>query len=184
MTYFVSLRIVAIIIGLLYIAVHLPGVLAPHWLVRRAKTFPRNYPLGIVLMLGATLWFVILTGVMDLGELSNLRFQMMAVWTLAGVAVVIFVPGFLALRGLGCLLLLGAALVLDATFLAQTPARYFLTVLAYFWVILGMVLVYSPHLGRDGLEKITATAGRCRLFSWPGITFGVLLLVLGLFVYP
>ena len=121
---FVSLKITAIIIGLLWHLAPSPVCAG----VRRgftslARSLARNYPLGIVLMLAATLWFVTLTGLMDLGEISTCACKLMAVWTIAGVLVVIFVPGFLAARGLGCLLLLAAALVLDAAFLATTPWR-------------------------------------------------------------
>jgi hypothetical protein len=184
MTYFVSLRWTAIIIGLLYVAGHLPPALAPEKFGSLLKSLPRNYPLGVVLMLAATIWFVVLTGLMDLGEISNLRVQLMTVWTAGGVLMIIFVPGFLAARALGCLLLLGAAVVLDAAFLALTPWRYLLTLLAYAWVIIGMVLVYSPHLCRDTIDYLTKTPGRFRSFAWPGVLFGLALIVLGIFVYP
>lgn len=184
MTYFVSLKITAIVIGLLVIAGHLPLALAPERLGPLLRTLPRNYFLGVVLMLAATIWFTVLTGVMDLGEISGIRTQLMTVWSVAGVLVVIFVPGFLAVRGLGCLLLLGAAVVLDAAFLVQTPWRFVMTVLAYYWVIAGMVLVYSPHLWRDAIEYVTRTPQRLRLYSWPGVAFGMVIIVLGLFVYP
>jgi hypothetical protein len=184
MTYFVSLKITAIVIGLLYLVFHLPGALAPARAAHRLRHLPNNYPLGIALMLAATIWFVVLTGTMDLGELSGMRMQLMTVWAVAGVLMVIFVPGFLAVRGLGCLLLLAAALILDAAFLVQTPARYVMTLLAYVWAISGMVLVYSPHLGRDGVNYVTANAHRLRLFSWPGAVLGLVLIVLGIFVYP
>jgi hypothetical protein len=184
MTYFVSLKITAIIIGLLCLAGHLPLALAPAKLGPVLRTLPRNYPLGVVLMLLATLWFTTLTGVMDLGEISSARTQLMAVWLIAGVLLVIFVPGFLAARGLGCLLLLAAALVIDAAFLATTPWRYVMTLLAYYWVIAGMVLVYSPHLWRDAINYVTQTPQFLALFSWPGVVFGVVLIALGIFVYP
>jgi hypothetical protein len=135
-------------------------------------------------MLAATLWFVILTGVMDLGELSGMRVQLMAVWAAAGILLVIFVPGFLAIRGLGCLLLLAAALILDAAFLVQIPARYVMTLLAYLWAVSGMVLVYSPHLGRDAFYFATETRRRLQAFCWPGVAFGLLLIFLGIFIYP
>jgi uncharacterized protein YjeT (DUF2065 family) len=184
MTYFVSLKITAIIIGALCILGHLPLALAPQKLGALLRTLPRNYPLGVVLMLSATLWFTTLTGLMDLGEISGARMQLMAVWAIAGVLVVIFVPAFLAARGLGCLLLLAAAVVLDAAFLATTPWRYVMTLLAYYWVVAGMVLVYSPHLWRDAINYVTQTPERLRLFSWPGAVFGVVLIALGIFVYP
>ncbi len=184
MTYFVSLKITAIIVGLLISLGHLPLALAPERFGALMRTLPRNYPLGVVLMLAATLWFTTLTGMMDLGEISNIRVQLMTVWAVAGVLVVIFVPGFLAARGLGCLLLLAAALVLDATFLVTTPWRYVMTLLAYWWVIAGMVLVYSPHLWRDAINYMTQTPQRLRQASWPGVAFGLILIALGIFVYP
>jgi hypothetical protein len=184
MTYFVSLKWTAIIIGLLSIACHLPPALAPDKFAPWLKSLPRNYPLGVVLMLAATIWFVVLTGVMDLGEISSARTQLMAAWAAGGVLTVIFVPAFLAPRGLGCLLLLGAAVILDAAFLVQTPWRFVMTLLAYWWVIAGMVLVYSPHLWRDAIRYVTATPQRFRLFSWPGVLFGLVLIALGFFVYP
>lgn len=184
MTYFVSLKITAIAIGLLYLAAHLPGALAPAVTAHRLRLLSRNYPLGAVLMLAATIWFVTLTGLMDLGELSNMRMQLMVVWAIAGILVVIFVRGFLPIRGLGCLLLLAAALILDAAFLVETPARYVMTLLAYLWAISGMILVYSPHLGHHALEYATATRQRLHAFCWPGVVFGLVLIVLGIFVYP
>ena len=184
MTYFVSLRLTAIVLGILYILTHLPGALAPGRFGAIAQRLTRNYPLGVTLMLLATLWFVVLTGTMDLGEISNVRIQLMAVWAVAGVLVAIFVPGFLTLRGLGCLMLLAAALMLDAAFLALTPWRYVVTLLSYVWVIAGMVLVYSPHIGRNAVFWITRTEEQTRVFCWPGVALGLLLLVLGIFVYP
>ena len=184
MTYFVSLRLTAIVLGLIYVASHLPAALAPVRYIDWTRRLVRSYPLGVVLMLLATLWFVVLTAVMDLGEISNLRVQLMSVWAIAGILMAIFVPGLLVLRGLGCLLLMASALLLDAAFLAQTPWRYFVTVLAYGWVILGMVLVYSPHVGRRFLDWAAQDSERVRVFAWPGVAFGLLLLVLGIWVYP
>ena len=184
MTYFVSLKITAIIIGILALLGHLPAALLPRTVGPVLKSLPRNYPLGVVLMLAATIWFTVLTGVMDLGEISSARMDLMAVWAVSGVLVVIFVPGFLAARGLGCLLLLAAALVLDACFLVTTPWRYVMTLLAYYWVIAGMVLVYSPHLWRDAINYVTQSPQRLQMFSWPGAVFGVALIALGIFVYP
>lgn len=182
--YYVSLRITAIILGVLYLASHLPAALWPAKSALWAQKLSRNYPLGVVLMLLATLWFVVLTGLMDLGEISNIRVQLMAVWAVAGVLLAIFVRGFLTLRALGCLLLLAAALMLDATFLAQTAWRYVVTIIAYLWVILGMVLVYSPHIGRKWIDWAGETTEKMRVLAWPGVALGLLLIVLGIWVYP
>jgi hypothetical protein len=184
MTYFVSLKITAFVVGVLCLVGHLPFALAPQRWTALLRSLPRSYPLGVILMLAATVWFTALTGMMDLGEISSIRPQLMVVWALAGLLMVIFVPGFLAVRGLGCLMLLGAAVILDACFLAATPWRYVLTLLAYWWVIAGMVLVYSPHRGRDAIQFITDSPQRLRLFAWPGVGLGALIIVLAIAVYP
>jgi hypothetical protein len=184
MTYFVSLKITAIIVGLVAILAHLPFALAPERLTPALRGLPRNYPVGVVLMLAATIWFTALTGMMDLGEISSIRGQLMAVWAISGVLLAIFVPSFLAARGFGCLLLLTGAVILDACYLVATPWRYVLTVTAYLWVIMGMVLVYSPHYGRDMIQFVTDSPQRLRLFSWPGVVYGALVIVLAIFVYP
>jgi hypothetical protein len=184
MTYFVSLRLTAIVLGLIYLGGHLPAALAPARFGKWTRRLSNNYPLGVVLMILATLWFVVLTGLMDLGEISNIRVQLMAVWAIAGVLLAIFVRGFLTLRALGCLLLLAAALMLDAAFLATTPWRYVVTLLAYVWVIAGMVLVYSPHIGRKALDWAAENTERMRVLGWPGVAAGLLLIVLGIWVYP
>ena len=44
MTYFVSLKITALLIGLFYVVTHLPGALAPAWTARRVKALPRIIP--------------------------------------------------------------------------------------------------------------------------------------------
>ena len=75
-------------------------------------------------------------------------------------------------------------MILDACFLAATPWRYVLTLLAYWWVIAGMVLVYSPHKGRDAIQFMTDSPRRLRLFAWPGVGLGALIVVLAIFVYP
>jgi hypothetical protein len=85
MTYFVSLKITAIIVGLLLALGHLPMTLAPERATPTLRKLPRNYPLGVVLMLAATIWFVTLTGLMDLGEISSIRTQLMAVWAISGI---------------------------------------------------------------------------------------------------
>ena len=57
--------------------------------------------------------------------------------------------------------------MLDAAFLVQTPWRFVVTILAYYWVIAGMVLVYSPHLGRDAVVYATQTPQRLRFSRGP-----------------
>jgi len=103
---------------------------------------------------------------MDLGEISSARAQLMTVWVVAGVLLVIFVPGFLAARGLGCLLLLGAAVILDAAFLVTTPWRFVMTILAYYWVIGGWCSFTVPISG--AMRSTTRPRRRNVCGGYPG----------------
>jgi uncharacterized protein YjeT (DUF2065 family) len=59
-----------------------------------------------------------------------------------------------------------------------------LTILAYAWVIKGMILVYSPHFARDAIQFVTQSPQRLRFLSAIGVAYGVLILALAIFVYP
>jgi uncharacterized protein YjeT (DUF2065 family) len=81
-------------------------------------------------------------------------------------------------------LLLAAAVILDAAFLTQIPASFVMKILAYVWVVWGMIFVYSPHYWRSVIDFATRTPERLRLLSWPGVAFGLFLIGLALCVYP
>jgi hypothetical protein len=183
MTYDLSLKWVTLVIGFLYLAGHLPGVLAPELFAKIARRFPRHYPAGVILTLAAGIWFCWLTATTDLGEMSPWRNTLVSVWAAGTILMVIFVPTFLAVRGLAFLLLLGTEVILSAAFMTDTDARYVMTVLAYVWAIVGMILVASPYHLRDALEWAFKTPQRCRILCAAGSLFGVLLLILGAFVY-
>jgi hypothetical protein len=174
---------VAIVVGAIYISVHLPGALFPKAFIPFVKQFPRNYPLGIILTLAAGIWFTAITATTDLGELSPYREKLVFIWIVATILTVIFVPSFLAVRGLSMLMLLGTCVILDAAFLLDTPARLIMTCLAYVWAILGIIWVCSPYLFRDAVNICLKDEYRCRLLAWPGAIFGLALIALGIFVY-
>lgn len=183
MTYDVSLHWVALVIGAMYLIGHLPGMFWPEKTSRVIKRFPRNYPVGVVLTLAAGIWFCWLTATTDLGEMSGMRNTLVVAWAAGAILLVIFVPTFLAVRGLAFLLLLGTEVILCAAFLVDSESRLVMTVLAYVWAITGMVLVASPYYLRDVLDFVLKTPQRCRLFSVVGVAFGAVILALGLFVY-
>ena len=115
-------------------------------------------------------------------------------WAWARPLVVIGVPiaywlviqsadQFLALRGLAALLLLVAKVALDAADLSDLPLRLIVTVLAYLWVCAAIWMASAPHQVRDVIGFIPANATRCRAAGFLGSLVGVLVVVLGLFVY-
>ncbi len=183
LTYDLPLSWVALVIAAIYLLAHVPGIFWPEAISAIAKKFPRHYPSGVVLTLVAGVWFCWLTATTDLGEMSGWRNVLVMVWAAGTVLMIVFVPTFLAVRGLAFLLLLGAEVILSAAFVVDNQARLVMTVLAYAWAIAGMVLVASPFYFRDALAVALKTPLRCRLLSLAGAVFGLVLLALGLFVY-
>jgi len=184
MIYDFPLWLVAVVLGVMYLVGHLPGILKPERFYRFLQPLPRHHLLGIVLTGLAGFWFCWLTATPDLGELSPYRWNLMTGWAVGTVLLIAFVPTYLAVRGLGMLMLLAVYVMLDACFLVDSPTRLVVTMLAYVWALAGIVLVASPYLLRDLLDYTCRDTKRCRAFSAAGAAFGVVLLSLGLFVYP
>lgn len=183
MTYDISLKLVAIVLGVLVCIKGLLGIVFSEKLRFGMRGIARNFKLGIFLMILAMSWSVWLVSFVDLGEYSGLRHWLMLFFFLLGVATILFLPDLLAARALGILLLLGAEVLLSAAFPWQTPIRYVITLLAYVWAILGMVFVASPYRLRDLLFWFCDSRSRFLGWSWAKLIFGLVLIGLGLFIY-
>jgi len=95
------------------------------------------------------------------------------------VLVGIFMDELLAARALGGLLLLMGGPILDAARWHPSAWRYVLIVLAYVWIVAGMVFVLSPFRVRRFFDFITRSDARCRIGGAIRLAFGLLLLWLG-----
>ena len=74
--------------------------------------------------------------------------------------VIRYVDDFLAVRALGILGILAASPVLDAAFLQPPESRKLVVLLAYVWIVLGMVWVGVPHVLRDQIGWLNRSATR------------------------
>jgi hypothetical protein len=183
MIYHFSLSAVAIVLGVVYLLAHLPGVLWPGPVRSEVGRFPRHLPTGLVLTFIASVWWVTLLATTDLGEFSVYRNTLLTISIVLLTLTMLLAHQFLAVRGLALLLLLGAQVILDAAFLLDTPVRLVMTVLAYVWATTGIILIISPYRLRDFIEWASRSESRFRGLSWGGVAFGVFLLILGIFVY-
>lgn len=174
---FLSLRVVALIVGVLLLAAHgfafAKAADVRAWL----KSFPRSKTIGTALLAIDAIWAFLLIANMDLGEFTHLRTKLLIVVAVATFLTWRFVDEFLAVRALGMLLLLVAEPVLEATFLRPETSRLFLVVLAYAWVVLGMFWVGMPYLLRDQIGWIGKSDSRWRMACGAGVIYGVLLVV-------
>lgn len=172
---FLSLRAVALIVGVLLIALHGLAIAQSHSVRPWLKNLPRSMSAGTVLLALDALWAFLLIYFMDLGEFSHLRKPLLILIPIAAVLTYKFVDEFLAVRALGILLLLAAEPLLEAAFLRPETSRLLLVSLAYAWAVLGMFWVGMPYLLRDQIEWVGKTETRWKIACGAGLFYGVVM---------
>jgi len=160
----------------------LVGVTQPAKLAAAVKKFPRNLPLGIVLMLLGTAWFVWNVNNEPVADFSAFKPYMMAGFAAVGVLSCIYVQDFLAVRGLAIVLLLLGKLMVDTgrPHLGESPFVLVIQIWAYLMVVAGISFTIWPWKLRDLLDWATANDSRTRLLSGVRLAFAAFVLVLGL----
>lgn len=178
-----SLSILAILLGLGVIAVQLYGLRNPDAFQQWADEFPRSVGWGYVLVALATAWFLYNINRETIADFAPYKPMMLIGFGLLGFLTCLFVKDFLAVRGLAVVMLLLAKLMVDTARWAETEWRLVIVVWAYMMVIAGMWFTIAPWRFRDLLHWATANHQRIRWMSSCRLAFGLLVLVLGIFVY-
>ncbi|MGB7746396.1 MAG: hypothetical protein WBN75_03835 [Verrucomicrobiia bacterium] len=177
-----KLSLLSILLGLGMSVPQIYGLTKPVKFAAAARKFPRNLPVGIVLMLLATAWFVWNVNIEPIADFSAFKKYMIAGFVAVGILACIFVQDFLAVRGLAVVLLLLAKLMVDTgrPHLGATPWVYVIQIWAYLLVVLGIWFTVTPWKLRDILNWATATEDRIRIGSRIRLAFAVFVLILGL----
>lgn len=142
--------------------------------------FPRSKPIGIVLMLAATAWFLWNLKNETLADFSKFKPYLLAGFAAIGVLTCVYVSDFLAARGLALLLMLLGKVMVDTARWHESDWRWVISALAYLWVVAGMWLTISPWRLRDFLEWHNRTDQRIRTLAGARLLVAVLLVGLGL----
>jgi len=177
------LALVSSLVCALLVATRLPGLVAPAKYREHMLKFPRSVLWGRVLMgiVAAIVWVVMYRAATEDWAWAR---PLILVGVPVGYWLVIqYAPQFLAVRASAAVALLIAKQMLDAADLSELPARLVVTVLAYVWVIAAIWITISPHHVRDLVGYFMANDRRCRIACGAGLGVGVVLLVLGVFVY-
>lgn len=148
-----------------------------------SATFPRSKPIGWVLVLLATGWFLWHVQNETLADFTRFKPYLLAGFAAIGVLTCIYVGDFLAARGLALLLLLLAKLMVDTARWHPSDWRWVIAALAYVWVFAGMWLTISPWRLRDFLAWHNRTDGRIRTFAGGRLVLALVLVALGLTVF-
>ena len=177
-----KLSYLSLLLGIGLITPGILGITKPAQLAAAARKFPRNYPLGIVLMLLATGWFVWNVNNEPIADFSAYKSAMLIGFAAVGVGACIFVRDFLAVRALAVLFLLLAKLMVDTgrPHLSESPFVLIIQTWAYVLVVAGIWFIVTPWKLRDLLEFTTANETRVRIGSGIRLLFAMFILVLGL----
>jgi hypothetical protein len=171
-------------VGAIIMLANLAIVLAPGPLRRLLLAFPRSrWPAWLLTAvdLGWAGWVVYHASLG--GWIEGLKPSLFLLTPLAFILIVLYMDELLAPRALGGLLLLLANPILNAARWHLSPWHFVMTVLAYVWVVMGIVLVLSPFRFRQIVEFATRTDARCRVGGLLRSAFGLLLLALGMTVF-
>lgn len=181
----VKLSTLSIVLGLLAALPQIYGLVNPKGLAGYARQFPRHIPLGVVLMLGGTAWFLYNVKLEPIADFAPYKPFMMVAFGLIGLLTCVFVHDFLAVRGLAVVLLCLAKLMVDTgrPHLADTNWVWVIQGWAYLFVIAGIWLTISPWRLRDFIAWANATEARTRNLCLLRLAFCLLVVGLGMTVF-
>ncbi len=150
---------------------------------RWSASFPRSQPLGWLLTLVATAWFLGHVQSETLADFTKFKPYLLAGFASIGVLTCVYVNDFLASRGLALVLLLLAKLMVDTARWHVSEWRWVIAGLAYAWIIAGIWLTISPWRLRDFFEWQNRTDSRLRTLAFARLAVAAVLVLLGLTAY-
>ena len=180
-----KLSLLTILLGAGLSVPQIYGLARPKDFTAAVRKFPRNYPLGVVLMLLATGWFVWIVNNEPIADFSAYKPAMLAGFTAVGVLSCICVRDFLAARALAVIFLLLAKLMVDTGRPHLGDSSFVLVnqLLAYAFVVGGIWFTIAPWRLRDWLEWFTANDKVVRATCGLRLAFDLFLVGLGLTVF-
>ena len=178
-----TLQWIAILIGALATLGGLVGVFRPELIKRFAELFPRSVvPAWILTALCCWLGAREALG-MNMGFLDAYKKYIYILSPAVFVACVVYMKELLAPRALGGFLLLIAVPILQITRWHESPWRLVVVVLVYLWIVYGLVLLMSPWYFRKTYRPFMENEVLLKAAAIAKTTFGIALLLLGIFVY-
>jgi len=181
----VSLSHLAIALGAAYALPQVYGLANPKGYAEWLRNFPRNIPLGVLLLLAGTAWFLYNLSLESIADFAAFKPHMMVAFAAIGLGTCVFVHDFLAVRGLAVLLLLLAKLMVDTgrPHLADSSWVLVNQAWAYVFVVAGIWFTISPWRLRDWIAWNTANENRTRVTSLIRLVLGLFVVVLGAVVF-
>ena len=178
-----SLQWISILLGVLALAGGMIGIFRPELVRRFAELFPRSaIPAWVLTALCC--WLGAKEALaMNMGFLDAYKGYIYLISPAVFIASVTFMRELLAPRALGGFLLLIAVPIIRTAALSGKPLFQVVVVLAYIWIIYGLVLLLSPWWFRKFYTPFMGDTGLFKAVAVTKATIGVMLILLGLFVY-
>ena len=177
-----SLSLLSILLGTGLAVPQFYGLTRPTDFATAVRKFPRNIPIGYVLMTLGTLWFLWNVKLEPIADFAAYKNYMLMFFAAVGIGTCFFVQDFLAVRGLAVVLLLLGKLMVDTgrPHLGESPFVLVIQTIAYAYVVFGIWFTITPWRLRDFINWATATEGRTRFLSGLRLAVAVFILILGL----
>ncbi len=177
-----KLSTVSLLVGLLYAAPQVFGLVRPAQFTEAARRFPRSMRWGWTLMLLGTVWFLFNLSEESIADFAAYKNFLLVGFAGVGIGSCIFVQDFLGARGLAVTLLLLAKTMVDSgrPALPYTSWALCIQIWAYIFVIAGIWLTISPWRLRDWINWLTANPARLKLVCGANLGLALLVCALGL----
>lgn len=171
-----SLLLATLLPGLLLVALGAALIAGTSTTVSMFKAFPRSRVALIVFFYGGAAWFLELIWNLSAADFGDHRLLLFGGFALVAILAPIYVPDFLAVRGLCIMVLLASWPVLMAGYMNfDHPQVYFLKVFVFVCVALALWLGAQPWRLRDFFQWLFATGGRPHTIGGALLGYGLLL---------
>lgn len=179
-----ELSVAALLIGLLALTGGVISLLVPAKIRAGVAAFPRSIWPGRILAAIDLAWAAYELAQMHLGMFDAWKVHLYWLTPIAIVLCVVYLDELLSPRALGGLLLLVAGPVLDIARWHPSDWRLVVTVIAYLWILLGLVFLLSPWWFRRISVWLTGRGDRAvRITGAIKAAAGLGLIALALLVY-
>jgi hypothetical protein len=178
-----SLQWIALILGVLATAGGLVGLLRPDLVKRFAELFPRSVvPAWVFTILCCWLGAKEALG-MNMGVVDAIKPYIPFIAIGVFAASVTYMKELLAPRALGGFLLLIAVPIVRTAAISGKPLFQILVAVVYLWIILGIILLMSPWYFRKIYTPFMENGTLLKVAAFSKTAIGVVLILLGIFVY-
>lgn len=173
-----SLTLSTLLVGLILLGLGSLLLVSNSLITSMFKALPRSQTAAVIFFGGGAAWFIYNVYGMSAADVIGFSTSTPFVYLFAALAVLsfIYLPDFLAVRGLSVVTLVGAwPLLLSAYGHYELPQRLFLVSALYVAISAAIYLGASPFRLRDFFEWLYRTPNRARALGAAITAYGVLL---------